>query len=401
MTVMTMRQIWALYLTGDCNLSCAYCYYRPESPQGTMSAETAARSLDFIAAHAASRGARSTDIGFFGREPLTRFDLIESVAADAKRKIPAVTFSLNTNGTLLDPARLDFFRGLGARISLSLDGPPDHHDTVRPTKNGGPSYGLVEPMICGLAAYEPAVYVRMTVTAASARHFFDNATYIADLGFKKLGFAFDLTDPHWDQPAFSAARRELERFADWYSAGVAAGRGLAVPAFDSLARGRHVPDAGLFCGAASHLFAVDCDGKIYPCWRFVGSAADAIGDVVTGWKAPPDSHAFNSVRQSLAPDCAGCPHAGYCGRCAWASIRHTGSHERVSRVQCETARAAIDAGIRACESMAASQSPNFIARLSSMDAEQTLDGSLMLSDESGCVYSLPPEELERYRVSHP
>ncbi|MBI5528803.1 MAG: radical SAM protein [Deltaproteobacteria bacterium] len=395
---MSTRQIWALYLTGECNLACAYCYYRPESPQGTMDLRTAERALDFIAGYAGERGAPSTDIGFFGREPLTRFDLIESVASSAKKRIPGATFSLNTNGTLLDNTRLAFFRDLGARITLSLDGAPDHHDTVRPTTGGGPSYGLVEPMIGDLTLYEPAVYVRMTVTAASARHFFDNAVHIAGLGFRKLGFAFDLTDPHWDQLAYAALRRELERFADWYSAGVAAGRKLAVPAFDSLARGRSVPDAGLFCGAASHLFAVDCEGTIYPCWRFVGSGPDAMGNVFSGWSRPPDGHAFNAVRQAAAADCAGCGHAGYCGRCAWASIRHTGVHDRVSRVQCETARAAIEAGIRACESMATSQSPHFIARLSSLEAERTLDGTLMLSDESGCVYSLPPEELERYRV---
>jgi radical SAM protein with 4Fe4S-binding SPASM domain len=364
-----------------------------------MSGETAAAAVDFIAGFARAQGAPSADIGFFGREPLTRYDLIETIVPMALQKIPSATFSLNTNGTLLTPERLSFFAGIGARIAISIDGLPDYHDLVRPACDGSPSYGLIAPMLPALAAYEPAVYVRMTVTAAGARHFCNNAVHIFDLGFKKLGFAFDLTDPHWDPQALDVLQRSMEVFAAWYAAVVAGGRDIAVPAFDSLARGRRVPDLGLFCGAAKNLFSVDCDGAVYPCWRFVGSAADAMGDVRGGWKTPPGSHPFNSVDQPRAVDCARCAHAGYCGRCAWASMRHTGSHDRVSRLQCETALIAIEAGIRACDMLAASQSPLFIGRLRETASVDAKNGTMVIADDAGCVYSIPADELEKYRVT--
>ena len=395
---MRERQIWALYLTGDCNLSCAYCYYRPSSPQGTMSHETALKAVDFIAAHAAKEGAPSADIGFFGREPLTRFDLIKTIAGHAQKTVPRATFSLNTNGTLLTPDRLDFFRGIGAQIALSLDGLPDYHDLVRPGLDGSSSYDLVAPLLPSLAAYTPSVYVRMTVTAAGGRHFFDNASHLFDRGFTKLGFAFDLTDGNWDPPALSALERSMTAFADWYADEVDHGRDIRVPAFDSLARGRHVPAQGLFCGAASHLFSIDCGGFIYPCWRFVGSAPDALGDVRTGWTIAPGAHPFNTVRQADIDGCVHCAHTGYCGRCTWASLRLTGAYDRVSTIQCKTARIAIEAGIRACDALAAKGSAPFVRRLDELSAESAKDGSIVLSDETGCVYNIPPEELEKYLV---
>lgn len=395
---MSPRQIWALYLTGDCNLACAYCYYRPSSPQGAMTAATAIRAVDFAAAHAAREGAPSVDIGFFGREPLTRFDLIEAIAAHAAAHVPTATFSLNTNGTLLTRERLDFFRGLGARIALSLDGQPYYHDLVRPALDGSSSYGRVAPIIPDLAAYVPAVYVRMTVTAAGARHFHDNAVHLFDLGFSKVGFSFDLTDPHWDDPALASLARSMTQFSDWYAAEVGRGRDIRVPAFDSLARGRRVPAQGLFCGAAGHLFAVDCDGLVYPCWRFVGSKASAMGDVLTGWTTPPDAHPFNTLSQAGIAGCGGCAHAAYCGRCAWVSIRNEGAPDRVGPGQCATARIAIEAGIRACDALAAAGSPLFVGRQGGMDAEEARDGSLVLADETGCLYQIPPEELQKYLV---
>lgn len=395
---MSPRQIWALYLTGDCNLSCAYCYYRRMSPLGAMTVETGVRAVDFAAAYAAQQGAPSVDIGFFGREPLTRFDLIEAIADHASRHAPTMTFSLNTNGTLLSRDRLDFFRGLKARIALSLDGQPYYHDIVRPALDGSSSYGRVAPIIPDLAAYEPAVYVRMTVTAGGARHFHDNAVHLFDLGFSKVGFSFDLTDPHWDAPALGALSRSMTQFADWYAAEVGRGRDIRVPAFDSLARGRRVPAQGLFCGAAGHLFAVDCDGLVYPCWRFVGSADDAMGDVRAGWKTNPDAHAFNAVAQADIAGCQGCAHAAYCGRCAWVSIKNEGVQDRVGPHQCATARIAIEAGLRACDALAASGGPLFVARQDGMDVEEARDGSLVLADETGCLYQIPPEELEKYLV---
>ena len=395
---MSQRQIWALYLTGDCNLSCAYCYYRPSSPRGAMTEETAARAVDFAAAHGAAQGAPSVDIGFFGREPLTRFDLIEAVVAHAGARHPRVTFSLNTNGTLLTPERLDFFGGIKARIALSLDGQPYYHDMVRPALDGSSSYGKIAPFFPDLAAYDPAIYVRMTVTAAGARHFHDNAVHLFDLGFSKVGFSFDLTDPDWDAPALGALQRSMTQLADWYAAEVDRGRDIRIPAFDSLARGRRVPPRGLFCGAAGHLFAVDCDGLVYPCWRFVGSAADAMGDVRTGWTAPPGSHAFNALSQADLVSCRGCGHAAYCGRCAWVSLRSTGAPDRVGIAQCATARIAIEAGLRACDALAAWGSPLFVRRLTGMDAEEAQDGSLVLSDETGCLYHIPPGELAKYLV---
>jgi len=50
--------------------------------------------------------------------------------------------SIQTNGTLIDRRWCDLFRKYNVDIGLSLDGPPDVHDSRRRTRSGSGSYQL-------------------------------------------------------------------------------------------------------------------------------------------------------------------------------------------------------------------------------------------------------------------
>ena len=387
------RYIWALNITRRCNLKCSYCYYNDLTDEGEMDDDTAARAVQFALQNTPENS--RADIGFFGREPLLRFDLIKQLMLSAAKN-PGISFSLNTNGTLLNPEILTFLEENRVKISISVDGTRTEHDESRRVKNGGSSYNLLEKSLKGVVGYKPPVYARMTVTAGNADSFYENAVHIFNLGFKKIGFAYDLTDQNWKKETYEALRRSMDLFSVWYADAVIQGREISVPSFDSLARGRRVPEEGLFCGAAKSLFCVDYDGTIYPCWRFAGDPSWKMGDIFNGFSCTPENHPFNKIRQQELGKCSGCAHKRYCGRCAWGSLKLDGDACGISEVQCVTSKISIEAGLSACEKMISAGAPIFLKRLEKMTAVSDGSDGFILTD-GDTVFKIPEEELEKYR----
>jgi MoaA/NifB/PqqE/SkfB family radical SAM enzyme len=67
-------------------------------------------------------------IAFSGGEPLIYPGLTEALQ---RAKTLGLKTSVTTNGTLLDPPRLEGLNGLVTVLALSLDGPPDLHNGIR------------------------------------------------------------------------------------------------------------------------------------------------------------------------------------------------------------------------------------------------------------------------------
>lgn len=110
--------------TERCNLNCTYCYLPDTQRSGGshMPVETLLASLAklrdyFRSVMPADRKPRAI---FHGAEPLMNapavFEAIDAFADD-------FVFGLQTNGTLLDDAALDFLTSRNVSIGLSLDGP--------------------------------------------------------------------------------------------------------------------------------------------------------------------------------------------------------------------------------------------------------------------------------------
>jgi len=387
------RYIWAFNITRRCNLSCSYCYYRDLPEEGEMDIDTAFRAVEFAVKNTPRNS--KADIGFFGREPLLRFDLIKQIVSSAEKKY-RISFSLNTNGTLLNPEILTFLEKNSVKISISIDGIRTTHDANRPAKSPGSSYDMLAGSIEKIIDFKPPIYARMTVSNENAASFFENAVHIFNLGFKKMGFAFDLTNPGWDKEAFEALHKSMNRFSQWYADEIISGHDISVPSFDSLARGRKVPEEGLFCGAATSLFSIDYDGSIYPCWRFAGDPSWKMGDIFNGFRVPPENHQFNRISQKELRVCTACTHRSYCGRCAWASLKLRGAACAISEVQCVTSKISIEAGLKACEKIICARAPIFLKRLAKMTAIQDGADGFLLTDGKD-VFKLPEEELEKYR----
>ncbi len=129
-----------------CNLACQYCFYLSKD---SLYPETRQFRMDDVALEEYIRQYLDCQPGpvvpfaWQGGEPtLMGLDFFQKVVDLQNRYLPAgwrVENALQTNGTLLTEDWCDFLRENGFLVGISLDGPPELHDTYRHTKQGGPT----------------------------------------------------------------------------------------------------------------------------------------------------------------------------------------------------------------------------------------------------------------------
>lgn len=106
-----------------CNLFCAHCY----SQSGPSVTEAiAVESICELLEDAAHLGYRA--VAFSGGEPVIYPGLTKALQ---QANALGLRTSVTTNGTLLDPARLEALYGLVTVMAISLDGPPHLHNKIR------------------------------------------------------------------------------------------------------------------------------------------------------------------------------------------------------------------------------------------------------------------------------
>lgn len=139
-----------LNVTQDCNMNCRYCKYSGVYPaelpirNNHMSVEVAESALYFLKSR--SKESKVLRIGFYGGEPLLKFDLIQYVVSRAYGifQDKKVQFSLTTNGLLLFQEEIvDFLAKNSFYLKVSLDGYRNAHDRYRVSKKWKGTFDVI------------------------------------------------------------------------------------------------------------------------------------------------------------------------------------------------------------------------------------------------------------------
>ena len=269
-----------MLITEECNLRCDYCYIR-KVPR-TMSEQTAAQSVDFLFENGRSDG--PLGIVFFGGEPLLEPGLIEFIhdratarAAEAGRR---ATFSMTTNATLLHERNVALLRRLGVKVRISLDGIGASHDRHRRTVAGRGSFGLIERHLDRVRSL-PAVSVRLTVTPETASELVQSMEWLVARGFEHIAFS-PVVEADWDARSIADLVQARIGLAELE-------RSTGVPILELTDAEQQLCGTGaqFGCGAARNFVAIDSQGHMYPCHRFIGyfrnGRAQRVGHVATGY----------------------------------------------------------------------------------------------------------------------
>jgi uncharacterized protein len=315
--------------TERCNLNCTYCYLPGEQRSGGqhMSADQLIASLAklrdyFRSVMPAERKPRAI---FHGAEPLMNkaavFAAIDEFADD-------FTFGLQTNGTLLDDAAVDFLTARNVSIGLSLDGPfAAITDATRQTWGGKSVHNKVLAAMNKLKGYGSW----SVITTCSTENL-PHLTRMVELFHEREVPTCMLNTLRCTQPGARGVKPADDAMAKAFFAALdrthelyqQSGRKLLVANFANILIGILAPTARRLmcdispCGGGRAFFALAADGGLYPCSEFIGLPRFNGGNLLSegGVEAALVSEAFRPVIErdvdKFSP-CGDCAIRHFCG----------------------------------------------------------------------------------------
>ena len=269
---------------GLCNMRCGYCFYRAASESREnriMRPETADELIRKIGAFRPAE----LSVAFQGGEPtLAGLDFFRRFVRELKEAAPcAVSFSLQTNGLLLDDAWAAFFKENGFLIGVSLDGGRRTNDRYRVDANGESVFPRILSAISVLEKHGVDFNILSVIENRNAAE--TEATWRY---FKKHGFRFLQFIPFVDGEAGVALSEEsygtfLKRSFDLWYEDLRRGDYVSVRHIDNyvgILMGRQ-PESCAMRGACGGYFVAEANGSLYPCDFYctaeykLGSVSDA------------------------------------------------------------------------------------------------------------------------------
>lgn len=331
-----------LHVSHDCNMRCGYCY----ADFGRYGGDFGYMDPDLAVAHTARffdqlGDTRKIQMTFFGGEPLMNMAVVRAAHAYAKERAARegrrIAFGLTTNGTLLTKELAAYFDGEGFSITVSIDGPPDVNDRLRPLQDGRNSYDAILAAVRESGIRSP--HARVTLTrrcldvARIVRHLLDAG--FADVGVSPVASGSDRFD--LDGADLETLLAGLAVLADEFVD--RARRGEVYPfsnirtVLEQISTGdvRSVP-----CGAGTRLAAADNKGALYACHRLVGQPEFEMGHVTTGIDDRKRLRILTDMHPRTREPCQSCWARYLCGggchHIAWlhsdrkAAPWHLGDH---------------------------------------------------------------------------
>lgn len=316
--------------SSGCNLRCKYCFYADvaslrEMPSfGLMSRDTMEKLLTNIRRDLVP-GDRIC-FGFQGGEPtlagLAYFREFVGMVGEHYGGI-RTSFSIQTNGTLLDDKWCAFLAGNHFLVGLSLDLLPDCHDAVRVDAQGGGTYKRVVETIHMLRRHRAEFNVLCTLTNQVARHPAKVWKQIRQLDLPYVQFTPCLDE--LESPGASPYALTPERFGSFYIqlfrewlTDYRRGEYRSVKFFDDLVNllAYGMPTACGIDGLCRPQLVVEADGSVYPCdfycldrYKTGNLAENSLREI---YESPVNS-AFLQRPHTQPALCGACPFARLCG----------------------------------------------------------------------------------------
>ncbi|ETT44446.1 MULTISPECIES: radical SAM protein [unclassified Paenibacillus] len=339
-----------LMLVQECNLRCSYCYgvNGEYNDRGRMDMDTATQAIDFLFNQALEE---ELSICFFGGEPLLNYKLIQDIIpyVQSKEKLTGkrVRYSMTTNGTLLTKDVVDYLMEHQVAIQVSLDGDQKTHDFNRYFQNKEGSYDLIlnrteklrkNGMISARATVSP-VQLDITYTLK----------HLNEIGFRNVAMypAVQMLDVK-DYEDYSLEFTKLVNYFETliHSKEYKKAREIS-NIYKYLRRVHSSSKRHYYCGAASHMLAVDVHGDLYPCQRFVSEKNYSLGNVNEGVSRLREKEILNEFSLEERTKCRECWAINLCGGdCPHENLKNTGAIEDPLEISCEFTRSAINDCIR-------------------------------------------------------
>jgi uncharacterized protein len=333
-------------VTQICNLHCHYCAAGGDGTFGDsvakISIEKTLPQLKFFLEKIPATA--SFGISFLGGEPLLYAEGLELiakyVAAHNAEHAPtrAVSYTVITNGTLLTEKNLDILAAMKANITISIDGPAETNDRMRPTKNGTSSTAMIVAGLSRLSARKSdfgfvmlhGVFDGQNMDLEKAYEFYSQFAAVDSYEFS---FSVTETNPR----ATAEYMRQLtsiaaKAYAENGENGLRKIKGFN-QLFQSLDSQRRTEN---FCGAGKSFLMIDARNKIYTCPWDVNEKAEQVGQ-----GTELDEKALEYYQRPLIElnKCENCWARYLCGGGCMFAHKHGSGSKNIKNTQfCERTR---------------------------------------------------------------
>jgi His-Xaa-Ser system radical SAM maturase HxsB len=331
-----------------CNQQCVYCHASRAGMKATgvdMTPEVADRCLD-LAFHSPSP---FINVEFQGGEPLSNWDVVRHVVEgavarnrEARREL---SFSLVTNLSLMDEAKLEYILDHGIQVCTSLDGPEALHNANRKWQ-GGNAYAetvaWMKRLNDGYVArgLDPNLYhveALLTVTRDSLAYPREIVDEYVKQGLKGL-FLRPLNPFGFAAKTSDAIGYGAKEFMPFYLTALDHILALNQQGVEIMERWATIFLAKILtdqdpnyvdirspCGAGVGQVAYNYDGQVFTCDEArmlyqMGDSAFKVGDAAQlSYEEIIDSSVVRSLlfasTQEALPACSECAYLPYCGTC--------------------------------------------------------------------------------------
>lgn len=313
-----------------CNLACTYCFYheRESDPYARVGSRRMSESVleRFLAEYLPLAGVQPT-LGWQGGEPLLAglkfFERMIELQEKLRDRSQTISHAIQTNGTLIDDDWARFFHDHRMLVGLSIDGPPDLHDTYRLDSAGRGTHARLMEVAEALFRNGAEVNVLCTVNRATARKPEAVFRYLVAHGFQWLQFIPVVERLPNGQPApFSVTPAQygefLKRIFDlWWNDGTPQ---VSVRLFDEIVSAAmgHPPMMCQLREACGGIYVVvEYNGDVYPCdffveerWRMGNLTETPLAELVNGEVL----RRFAEIKPRATSACDSCPYLTFCRR---------------------------------------------------------------------------------------
>lgn len=189
------------------------------------------------------------------------------------------SYTITTNGTLLTPEIENYLISNQIKTQISIDGPKEEHDQMRYFNKKKPSYTVVVDKTKSMR--EKNLLTARATLSPKNLDYIKTFEHLVDLGFRAVPI----------EPAknlLSKTDSEIElaeyiRYLEYFKTHVKQGDFDVVNKMTDFVKAMgKIENAGkreYGCGAFHRMYAVDIDGSLYPCHRFVGIPEFCVGSI--------------------------------------------------------------------------------------------------------------------------
>lgn len=345
----TLAQDITFCVTEECNLRCKYCYMVHKNSFRRLDLETAKRAVDFVLSQHFE--AESVVWDFIGGEPTLEMDLIDQLSDYIKLRMYELNhpwfsdymFSIGSNGILYSSEKVQkYIRKNKQHLSfgITIDGTQKKHDLQRVLPDGSGSYSTVIKNIPLWLEQFPNSSTKVTFASADLKYLKESIIHLWKLGLKLIPANIVYEDV-WDEGDPEVFKQQLIELADYI---------IENHLWEDYSVRFFEPSCGLplskknkqhnFCGSGK-MIAVDCDGKLYPCIRFLNFCMPdsstptlLLGDIDSGFNEDIRGM-FKKLSVDIVNDneCEQCPIADGCFACAGNNYACSTPHSIFTRTK--------------------------------------------------------------------